>query len=55
MYTLTRNNDVVIICLYVDDLLLSGSNLKMLEEIKGRMMKEFEMTDLGRLSYFLGM
>lgn len=55
MYNLTRNDDVVIICLYVDDLLLSGSNLKMLEEIKGRMMKEFEMTDLGRLSYFLGM
>ncbi|XP_047156314.1 uncharacterized mitochondrial protein AtMg00810-like [Vigna umbellata] len=45
----------MIICLYVDDLLVTGSNLKEIDEFKKMMEVEFEMTDLGRLSYFLGM
>lgn len=47
--------DMIIICLYVDDLLVTGSNLKEINEFKQIMEAEFEMTDLGKLSYFLGM
>ena len=47
--------DLIIICLYVDDLIVTGSNIKDIQQFKKTMEAEFEMTDLGRLSYFLGM
>ena len=31
-----------------------GTNRKMVEDFKKSMMKEFEMTDLGLMKYFLG-
>lgn len=46
---------MLLICLYVDDLLVTGSNHAEIEEFKERMKSEFDMTDLGVLSYFLGM
>lgn len=44
----------LIVCLYVDDMLVSGDNDDEIVEFKSKMMKEFEMSDLGCLSYFLG-
>lgn len=41
-------------CLYVDDLLITGSNEEKIFDFKIQMLQEFEMGDLGRLSYFLG-
>ncbi|CAJ2632851.1 unnamed protein product [Trifolium pratense] len=46
---------MLIICLYVDDLLVTGSSLAEIEDFKSQMKSEFEMTDLGKLTYFLGM
>ncbi|KAJ4807357.1 polyprotein [Rhynchospora pubera] len=43
------------VCLYVDDMIYMGSNQRMVEEFKESMKKEFEMTDLGLLKYFLGL
>jgi hypothetical protein len=37
-----------------DDLLVTGSDSNEIEKFKLTMSKEFEMTDLGKLSYFLG-
>jgi len=37
----------------VDDLVFTGNNLAMLDEFKTLMMKEFDMTDLGKLHHFL--
>lgn len=45
----------IIICLYVDDLLITGSSQEEIDAFKKAMEIEFEMTDLGRLRYFLGM
>ncbi|CAJ2633078.1 unnamed protein product [Trifolium pratense] len=45
---------VIIICLYVDDLLITGSNESYISELKGDLKEEFEMTDLGLMTYFLG-
>lgn len=47
--------DITTICLYVNDLLVTRSNLENLSMFKELMKKEFEMLDLGNLSYFLGM
>jgi hypothetical protein len=47
--------DHIILCLYVDDLLVTGANEKEIRKFKSSLMQEFEMSDLGNLSYFLGM
>lgn len=45
----------LIVCVYVDDMIYLGSSQKLIEEFKSSMTKEFEMTDLGKLQYFLGL
>jgi hypothetical protein len=55
LYVKKINNDVLIISLYVDDLLVIGSNTQQVEKFKKKMMQVFEMTDLGLMSFFLGM
>ena len=50
----TNNNGLLVVSLYVDDLLVTGSNLELVQQFKDQMMKVFEMTDLGEMSYFLG-
>lgn len=48
------NTGILIVSLYVDDLVFTGNDEKMLEEFKREMMKKYEMSDLGLLHYFLG-
>ena len=47
-------NDTLIVSLYVDDLIYTSNNEKMIKKFKEDMMKNFEMTDLGLMHYFLG-
>lgn len=47
-------NDILIVSLYVDDLIFTGNNEKMIKDSEEEMMKIFEMTDLGLMHYFLG-
>jgi transposase InsO family protein len=54
VYVKSGGGDVVILCLYVDDLLVTGNNEAKVTEFKKKMMNIFEMTDLGEISYFLG-
>ncbi|XP_052483029.1 uncharacterized protein LOC128036174 [Gossypium raimondii] len=49
------NADLLVVSLYVEDLLVMGSNDEALLEFKLSMQKEFDMSDLGLMSYFLGM
>lgn len=39
---------------YVDDLLITGSSLKAILDIKQEMASKFVMSDLGKLTYYLG-
>ncbi|WVY97014.1 hypothetical protein V8G54_029165 [Vigna mungo] len=45
----------LLICLYVDDLLITSSKAEAIDEFKTKMKGDFEMTDLGSLGYFLGL
>jgi hypothetical protein len=45
---------IIVLCLYVDDLLITGSNDSYISDFKNDLREEFEMTDLGLMSYFLG-
>lgn len=42
------------VCLYVDDLIYTGGDADMFDDFKKSMMKEFDMSDLGLMHYFLG-
>jgi hypothetical protein len=48
------NLHLPIICLYVDGLLVNGSCAQEVDGFNARMRLEFEITDLGKLAYFLG-
>ena len=53
----TKINDIggiVIILVYVDDLLITGNNVKLIQEAKEILHHNFKMKDLGELRYFLG-
>lgn len=45
---------LLIVSLYVDDLIYTGNDESMMGEFKKSMMKEFDMSDLGKMMYFLG-
>ena len=55
LYVKHSNAETLIISLYVDDLLVTRSNVMLIEQFKQEMMKVFEMTNLGVMAYFLGM
>ena len=45
---------VLYVNIYVDDLVFIGNDEQLMEEFKTSMKAEFEMTDLGKMRYFLG-
>ena len=47
--------EIYLISLYVDDILIAGSNLVEIEKIKQEFTTRYEMKDLGELEYNLGM
>jgi hypothetical protein len=55
VYTKKVGSNLIILVLYVDDLVLTGSDSKILNHVKTSLKKKFEMTDLGFLHYFLGL
>jgi len=54
LYTQWTNGHLIIICVYVDDLLLASNNRPALNELKRRLAAGFKMKDLGSLNYYLG-
>ncbi|KAG6392750.1 hypothetical protein SASPL_146975 [Salvia splendens] len=54
LYVKRKGNDILIVCLYVDDLIFTGNNPSMFEEFKKAMTEEFKMTDIGLMAYYLG-
>eukprot|EP00253_Pinus_taeda_P031088 PITA_31088 len=55
IYTKKEGKSLIILVLYVDDLILTGSDPNLINHLKSSLNKKFEMTDLGHLHYFLGL
>ena len=53
VYVLKRDNHIVILILYVDDLIITGGNEEQIHHIQKQLKSEFEMTDLGLMHFCL--
>ena len=47
--------DISFIGVYVDDIILAGRNLERIRKVKECLSREFDIKDMGKLHYFLGM
>ena len=54
-YKDNKDGKIAILIVYVDDIVLIGSDKEELERLKRRLAMEFEIKDLGALKYFLAM
>ena len=55
VYIKDTRNDYVLTCLYVDDMLIIGSNNDIIKATKRMLTSEFDMKDLGVADVILGM
>lgn len=54
LFVYHHGKDTAYLLLYVDDIVLTASSDRLKSDIIGMLKTEFDMTDLGKLSYFLG-
>ena len=54
VYRKVIDGELLIVAVYVDDLFVTGTNKKNIDEFKRNMSNKFEMSNLGKLSYYLG-
>ncbi|KAL0558707.1 hypothetical protein IC582_003288 [Cucumis melo] len=48
------HGDILVVCLYVDDLIFTKNCASMFEDLKKTLTQEFEITDIRLMSYYLG-
>jgi hypothetical protein len=54
VYKKVSGSAVIFLVLYVDDILLIGNDIPMMEAVKSSLRKSFSMKDLGEVTYILG-
>lgn len=54
VYTKCTNESTLIVGVYVDDLLVAGTDKLEIQKFKQQINEKFEMSDLGLLSFYLG-
>jgi hypothetical protein len=54
VYRRTVNSHLILVGVYVDDLIVTGSSKSLIVDFKRAMSTKFDMSDLGKLNYYLG-
>lgn len=54
IYYLKNEKQFILVLVYVDDLLIAGNEISKIEEIKNGLKREFEIKDMGKANYCLG-
>jgi hypothetical protein len=54
IYVRSKENEIIIIAVYVDDLIIGGENDSNIKRIKDTISSKFDMEDMGKLHHFLG-
>lgn len=49
-----ENNHILLVLVYVDDIIVTGSNYQLVQQVIHNMQTTFALKDLGELNYFLG-
>ncbi|CAM8955334.1 unnamed protein product [Rhodiola kirilowii] len=55
LFTLSINGDFLILLVYVDDVVLTGTSSDLIMRVKQFIHEKFQIKDLGKLKYFLGL
>ena len=55
LFIKTDDKDIIILLLYVDDIILTGSNTTKVQDVIAALSEIFDLKDMGRLTYFLGL
>ena len=55
VYMIRNTNSLLLVVLYVDDLLITGSSASSITAVKTALHDMFSMTDMGLLHYFLSL
>nr|XP_016441060.1 PREDICTED: uncharacterized mitochondrial protein AtMg00810-like [Nicotiana tabacum] len=54
LFSLRKQDNLVIVLVYVDDLLITENSVQLIEHAKAILHRQFRVKDLGELKYFLG-
>jgi len=54
MYLKVSGSKVIFLILYIDDILLAANDLDLLHETKKFLFRNFEVKDMGEVSYVIG-
>ena len=55
LFIKTKENDMLLIQIYVDNIIFVATNVSLCEEFSKCMQSEFEMSMMGELNFFLGL
>ena len=55
LFLLRHRNDLLIVQVYVDDIIFGGSSNALVSKFSEMMSREFEMSMMGELQFFLGL
>jgi len=55
LFVYSTAHEIIYLLLYVDDIIITGSNVSLINAFIYKLRQEFSMKDLGTLNYFLGL